>query len=64
MNRFQEPPVEYKSFLLRLRRTATAEQPACQVMLMRLPEQEIHYFADLESLMAYLAEGTRPLAQS
>lgn len=52
-----DPPVEYGSYLLRLRYTRRDGQPLCQVTLIHLPSQETHYFADLESLMAYLAEG-------
>jgi MOSC domain-containing protein YiiM len=52
-----EPPVLYESYLLRLRRTTSEGEPVCQVTLICLPCQKAHYFADLEKLTVFLAQG-------
>ena len=52
-----EPPVLYESFLLRLRRTTSDGEAVCQVTLISLPSQETYYFADLEKLTVFLAQG-------
>lgn len=53
-----EPSIQYESHLLRLRHTLRNGQRVCQVTLIQLPSQETRYFADLERLMAFLAEQT------
>ena len=47
---------QYASYLLRLRWTEDQDAFKCQAMLRSVASQEQHYFADLDSLVAFLQE--------
>ena len=57
-----KPPVRYESYLLRLRYVVSPSngwveqdgRPTCQAMLQSVTTKEQRYFADLESLVAFL----------
>ncbi len=51
-----EPPVRYESYLMRLRWEERDGVPVCQVMLQSVASKEQRYFADLESLVAFLQD--------
>ena len=54
-----KPPVRYESYLMRLRWEKRDGEPVCQVMLQSVATKEQRYFADLESMVAYLKEQTQ-----
>ena len=51
-----KPPVRYESYLLRLRWEERDGAPVCQAMLQNVSSKEQRYFADLDSLAAYLQD--------
>jgi hypothetical protein len=51
-----KPSVRYESYLLRLRREERDGELVCQVMLQSVDSEEQRYFANLESMVAYLEE--------
>lgn len=57
MQDIQEPPVQYESYLLRLRRTIQDGRPVCRVALIELSSQETRYFADMGELTRYLTQS-------
>jgi hypothetical protein len=55
-----ERSAQYASYLLRLRWALRNDRPVCQAMLTSVTSKEQRYFADLESMVTYLAaQGPR-----
>lgn len=51
-----KPAPSYQAYLLRLRWVQKDGQMTCQVMLRGIDTQEQHFFADLESFVAFLKQ--------